>query len=278
MSMSIIVPLDGSPFAERGLPIASKLARRSGGSITLFTGRDAGVPADIDEYLDRQAARFDIQAKHKSDDHHDIPLSLANFAAAHGDPVIVMSSRGPNGIDDVVIGSITAETLRLTDTPVLLLGPHLESGPSPTDSDYETLLVCLDGSPEAEAILPVAERWAKLLSLKVWIVQVVEPDASKIPALELGSETLNESGYVHRIATEMGGTMSIGFDVLHDRHPHHPAAAILRYAEALPRPIIAMATHGRTGLRRLAMGSVTMAVVRHATGPVLVIRPADRQN
>ena len=60
MSMSIIVPLDGSPFAERGLHIASKLARRSGGSITLFTGRDAGVPADIDEYL-QDEGRFTLR-------------------------------------------------------------------------------------------------------------------------------------------------------------------------------------------------------------------------
>ena len=272
MSMTIIVPLDGSPGAERELPIAAALARRSGGSVVLFTDRERGVPADIDGYLDAQGARFGVQAEHRLGETHDVPASLAALAAEHDDPVIVMSSRGPTGINEVVIGSITAETLRMTAAPVLLLGPHLSSEPLPTDHEFETLLLCLDGSHDAESIVPVAQRWAALLGLTTWVVQVVDPARS---SGIMNHEPIDESGYVHRIATRLGGhDVKAEFDVLHDDH-HHPARAILRYAEGLPRPIIAMTTHGRTGLRGIIAGDVTMNVVRHAVCPVLVVRPAS---
>lgn len=274
MTMTVIVPLDGSPSAERELPIAATLARRSGGSVVLFTARDSGVPVDVDGYLAQQESRFGVVAEHQISEHRDIPVSLAKIAETHDDPVIVMSSRGPNGINEVVIGSITADTLRLTDAPVLLLGPHVKIVPSPTDPPYETLIVCLDGSHGAESILPIAQRWAKLLGLTIWIVQVVDPSV-KLRVEGLAHEAVDESGYVHRVARKLSSAESeTEFDVLHE-DAHHPARALVRFAEGLPRPIIAMTTHGHTGLRGLVAGDVTMNVVRHATCPVLVVRPHD---
>ena len=274
MTMTVIVPLDGSPSAERELPIAATLARRSGGSVVLFTARDSGVPVDVDGYLAQQESRFGVVAEHQISEHRDIPVSLAKIAETHDDPVIVMSSRGRNGINEVVIGSITADTLRLTDAPVLLLGPHVKIVPSPTDPPYETLIVCLDGSRGAESILPIAQRWAKLLGLTMWIVQVVV-DTSAHRDEAFTHKAVEESGYVHRVARKFSSAeFETEFEVLHE-DAHHPARALVRFAEGLPRPIIAMTTHGHTGLRGLVAGDVTMNVVRHATCPVLVVRPHD---
>jgi len=54
----------------------------------------------------------------------------------------------------------------------------------------------------------------------------------------------------------------------------HPAPGILRYAEEHPVDLIAVATHGRGGLPRLFLGSVADKVLRAATVPILVVRPA----
>lgn len=273
MPMSIIVPLDGSSAAERALPVAATLARRSGGSVTFFTGLGAGVPADVDAYLNAQAERVGIVAKHEIGDAGDIATSLAALAASHSDSSIIMSSRAPTALDDVLVGSVTAEMLRLTTSPVLLLGPHLEQAAMPLADDYRTMLICVDGSAAAESMLPIAERWSELLGLTIWIVQVVAPGTAGDTSP--GHERLSEVAYVQRLASQLPGDHGeVEFDVLHD---YHPAKAILRFAAKLPRPIIAMTTHGRTGLRRFVMGSVTMSVLRHATGPVLVMRPTDMQ-
>ena len=50
-----------------------------------------------------------------------------------------------------------------------------------------------------------------------------------------------------------------------------PASGILRFASGLPGPVIVMASHGRTGLRRLALGSVTLDVLGRSPHPVLVV-------
>lgn len=81
---------------------------------------------------------------------------------------------------------------------------------------------------------------------------------------------LDESSYVARKAKSIGGPAE--WEVLHDPDP---AQAICRFAEALPASTLVLTTHGRGGLRRLAAGSVALAVIRDAPCPVLAFRPDE---
>ena len=277
MAATIIVPLDGSESAERALPVAGLIARRVAGSTVLVASREAGMPHDLEEYLVHQAKRFGLHGKHAAFETGGAAEAISTVVTNHADPLIVMSSRGPRAIDEMIVGSVTSEVLHRVDCPLLLLGPHVGHSEGLPDAapEYSTLLLCVDGSTTAEAAVAVARRWAADLNLTAWVIQVLEPSkGSKGQKGDLLShEFVNEAAYVARTAQgfERAG-IETGYDVLHDSHP---AAAIVRKAEELPNPIIAMATHGRTGLSRITMGSVAMAVVRHATCPVLVIRPTE---
>jgi nucleotide-binding universal stress UspA family protein len=267
MIRSIIVPLDGSHESERALGVAASLSKRTDASVVLFTDCESGVPFDVDAYMDTAAKRFGIRAEHRSSRIHDVGGSLADIAAHHPDAIIVMGSHGPTGFDEVVIGSVTAATLHATDSPVLLLGPHLTEVPA-HGACFETIITCVDGSPASEVILPAVRNLAKAINASVHIIQMVDP-AEVERAKGSYSEPLNELTYVRRVAqTILDRGIRATYDVVHDKHP---SEAILNYAQTQPAPIIAMASHGRTGLRRMTLGSVAMTVVRHATCPVLVV-------
>jgi nucleotide-binding universal stress UspA family protein len=266
MIRSIIVPLNGSHESERALGVAASLSKRTAASVILFTDRESGVPFDVDAYMDMASHRFGVRAEHRSSQTHDVGGSLADIAAHHPDSVIVMGSHGPTGFDEVVIGSVTAATLHATDSPVLLLGPHLTEVPEP-GACYETIVACVDGSPASEAILAPVQQLAQAIHASVHIIQVV--DLKEVERAKGSfSEPLNETAYVRRLAqTMLDRGVRATYDVVHDVHP---SDAILNYTQTQSAPIIAMASHGHTGLRRLTMGSVAMNVVRHATCPVLV--------
>lgn len=270
MIQTIIVPLDGSGSSERALGVAASLSKRSGASVILFTDNEPGVPVDVDAYMDLAATRFGITAEHRSSRSHDVGGSLAAIAANHCDSLIVMGSRGPTGFDEVIIGSVTAATLHATDAPVLLLGPHL-ADLSENDVFYENIIMCVDGSAESEAILPAVQQLAQAIDARVTIVQVVDLEEVERAKGAL-REPLNELVYVRRLAqTLIDQGVRVTYDVVHDARA---SDAILNFSRTQSSPIIAMATHGHTGLRRVAMGSVAMHVVRRATCPVLVTRTA----
>ncbi len=267
MIRSLIVALDGSHESERALGVAASLSKRTAASVILFTDCESGVPFDVDAYMDMAAHRFGVRAEHRSSKNHDVGGSLADIAAHHPDSIIVMGSHGPTGFDEVVIGSVTSATLHATDSPVLLLGPHVTEVPE-KGACYETIITCVDGTSASEVILPTVQNLAQAINASVHIIQVV--DLAEVERAK-GSygEPLNELAYVRRVAqTVLDRGIRATYDVVHDTHP---SQAILNYARTQPAPIIAMASHGHSGLRRLTSGSVAMTVVRHVPCPVLVV-------
>ena len=273
MPVTIVVPLDGTTYADRALPVADLIARRSGGSIVLVAKKGDAMPLDLDGFLDVHANRLRINASHAVFNTGTADEAISAVAARHPNAIVVMASHGHTAIGEIVLGGVTARVLHDVKAPVLLLGPHVDVAGDAEKKPlaFATMLVCVDGSKTGEAAVALARRWATTLALNAWIVQVIDP-----PDFPLGAppahERVNEAGYVAGLAHELEkGGITTGYDVLHDAHP---ARAIVRFARGLPNPIIAMATHGRTGLSRIAMGSVAMDVVRHANCPVLVSRPS----
>ena len=156
---------------------------------------------------------------------------------------------------------------------------------------HERILVALDGSKEGEAALPVIERLITKLapeikvevtllgvvaSLTHWVVvgeasapisytdqelKLIEQQVSDY--LEKAGESLRSKGAIVNTRVSAGNA----------------AEEILKAADESNADMIAMSTHGRSGLSRLAFGSVTDKVLRGATVPVLTVRaPADTVN
>lgn len=134
------------------------------------------------------------------------------------------------------------------------------------------ILVPLDGSPLAEAILPVAEEWAKeegaevilLRALLAYHVPGRDDTEAQVRVVEDGEAYLKEMAE----GLERRGLKRVRWVIWYDEPARAIAEAVARYEVDL----IAMATHGRSGLSRLLLGSVAEAVVRSARVPVLLLR------
>jgi nucleotide-binding universal stress UspA family protein len=257
---TIVVPLDGASFAERALEPAARLARDIGAELVAMMV--VGQP-DYEQgwqYLERLTATVDVPTRTPYLLVADDPAEcVANAGEAPG-ALIVMTSHARSRAPHAVLGSVAEKVVRELVSPVLVIGPRF----APTETwPRGRVVVPLDGSETAEAILPAVREWCATLGSDAWMVSVVDP------ADDL-SDTGADAGYVRHVAErlERDGVRT-GWDVLHDSDP---ACSIVTYA-ADQAEVIAMATHGRTGLGRIALGSVAARVLHEATCPVLVLRP-----
>jgi nucleotide-binding universal stress UspA family protein len=142
---------------------------------------------------------------------------------------------------------------------------------------YERVLIPLDGSELAEAILPFAEQVAGPLDAEVVLLRVVEPPS---PITELGANgvigpdalflrQLEAKRYLEAVADRLAARGVRARAVL---GLGTPASEIVETAKAERADLVAMTTHGRTGLRRAIFGSVANEALRSAAVPVLAIR------
>jgi nucleotide-binding universal stress UspA family protein len=296
----VLVPLDGSELAERAVPVAVELVRRGGAELRLVHVHTAitaepihveGLPV-IDEqmrslrsqheqaYLERASRRL-AGGVRVSVDLLDGPV--ATTLAAHAEScragLIVMTTHGRGGFERLWMGSVADEIVRVSRVPLLLVRPEPGPGPGP----LRRILVPLDGSSLAEGILEHATRLALLAEGELVLLAVVllrapvawVPDpalAAALPEEDVVGERKRAQEYLEGVAVRLAATgvgvrtrVEIGAAV---------TPAILDVARAEQADAVALATHGRSGLVRLALGSVADKVVRASRTPVLLFRPA----
>jgi len=263
----ILVPLDGSPTAERALTPALALATRTGVPLRVLQRALTWDTELAAEYLagvaDRYAGVTDVETQVVDRE------SIADAIIDGLEPgtLVCMSSHGRGGVARAVMGSVAEALLRTLDRPALVVGPHV----SDTFSFAGRIVACIDGSGESECTLEPARRWAATLGLPLWLMEVAEPGP---PPEWITNGDAMESAHVARLARRLGHVE--GWDVLHDKHPAH-ALAQMAASGAEPTALLVMATHGRTGWDRLRLGSVTTATVHAATVPVLVVPAAPAE-
>jgi nucleotide-binding universal stress UspA family protein len=267
---AVMVPLDGSAFAETALDPASAVAGLAGVPLVLSRwSRDFPHAVQDRYYLMRMAGRPGgaemPRIVNRTAADGPVPDVLVADATAES-ALICMASHGRSGVGQAVLGSVTEEVLRQTRRPVLVVGPRFQAT---TALAGKRLLVCLDGSKHAERVVPVASAWATRFNMELWLVESVSPD--DWPAAGAGSPAgdVMETGYVASVAAAVG--RDVNYDVL---HAAHPADAIVSAAQDWPVGLVAMATHGRSGWSRIRMGSVAMQVVHRAPCPVLLVGAA----
>jgi nucleotide-binding universal stress UspA family protein len=257
----IVVPLDGSRFAERAVGPAVELANATDAQLLFVTVGDderlGGYVRDEARTVARPVATvFTAEA--------DDPAAFITAMAAP-DTLISMATHGRTGVRRAAVGSVAEAVLRGTAEPVLLSGPVAWRELPASGAE---ILVCLDGSDRAEAILPSVRDWAKTLDMHVWLASAVSPDASA-RRRQVDYDVL-ESGYLAAKAHDLGlASGQVDWDVLHSPHP---GRALVGMARRIGASVVAMATHGRTGLARVVLGSIAMEMVHDAPCPVLVAR------
>ncbi|MBM3933611.1 MAG: universal stress protein [SAR202 cluster bacterium] len=298
---SILVPLDGSPQAEAVIPYVYAIAASLSARVMLLhvIGGSRAVAgklkseAEQQQYLERIQSRSYQAAQHyllqQVGKMKDAGIQ-ADSAVAMGDPssviveyggdvrpdLIAVSAHGRSG-DGVLMGSVASHLVQNSRSPLLLV-PKLD--PAKTALGFvEEIIVALDTSEMAETVLPLVHEVAMGLKARATLVLSIP----KLSQLYLGPEMVSHpqdildksereaSAYFTEIAMRMHSEgVATGWKVLHGE----PANAIVEHARNRPNSMIAIATHGRSGIGRWVMGSVTEKVVHASAVPVLVYRPA----
>jgi nucleotide-binding universal stress UspA family protein len=144
---------------------------------------------------------------------------------------------------------------------------------------YRRVLVPLDGSPVAEAILPFIERIAGPLDMEIVLVRVVP--LTSLGAMELTRQAGAEEPFIkEQEARQYLEPLAEGLTAKGVRADGrvrlgHPPAEIVAVAKEVGADLIAMTTHGRSGLGRLLFGSVAEEVLRSAPVPVFLMRMTE---
>jgi nucleotide-binding universal stress UspA family protein len=249
---TLVVPVDQTPLSEAALPVASTLAARLGASVRLVTVTSPGVdPYDDERYLKSLIGSFNVPVTCQVLWGNDVDDAILEVG---GDPEILvcMGAHGRTGLR-LVLGSVSEPLIRKSRGPVVLVGPNVVA-PPPLDR----MVVCLDGSPLAERVLAPALRLARRLDCHVELLHVAGNDASH----EMHS-------YLQGIAARVGGVHA--HVAVHLAAHTDPARVIAEHAAHSRTGLVAMTTHGRTGVPRALFGSVTQSVVHRALCPVLVV-------
>ncbi len=297
MLRSIVVPLDGSAWAEQALGAAGSIAKRTHGEIRLVhvhsptrafepaevgdeaVEADTAVRAHLEEYLGRLARRLMRETG------VDVSFGVAEGAIAPeilsvaleaGADLVVMTSHGHGGPAHAWLGSVADAVIRQSKAPVLVIRPGMGAVPSGA-AQFRRILVPLDGTVESEEALEparalVAVTGAELLLLAVVTlpIQIGEPPVTVCGSAEPAEDYRRASDYLERLAAGVGRAAAVRVLV---RESLHPAAAILEVAAEKDIDLVVMAKHGRSRLQRMAMGSVSDKVLRGAAQPVLLVRP-----
>ena len=297
MYTRILVPLDGSETAEKALPYARAFAGNLKVPVELLGVIDISHYASGDrvryldalidaailrnqEYLKRVATTF-AGARVESTVEGGAPAeAIVTKAAGNKGTLIVMATHGRSGLKRWLLGSIAEKVLRGASNPALLVRA---SGETETEGEVTPtrIIVPLDGSELAEAALTTVVELARALKLKVVLLRaysvkaIMYSDEDNLhDSNEIAAELKNEATrYLDHWA---GRLKSEGCaDVLPIVSEGDAAETIIEVAEGAPNSLIAMCTHGRSGVKRWVLGSVTEKVIRHAGNPVLVLRVAD---
>ena len=306
--LPMLVPLDGSTRAESALPIARHLAECLGTSLLLarvvtpmpvpyvapYTSMppDAYYPAmslppetyqnvlqdeqqQVDTYLEAQAqslTKSGVAARAVRAEGDPAPALLEICTKKHVG-MVVMTTHGHTGLARIALGSVADQLVRESHLPVLLLRSH---GASSETSEEETTdgrqldhaLVPLDGSTLAEAALPLVEELARARAIRrITLLRVVSFSADE-PA-QTGARS-----YLQTRAAELKARLASDECDVYPflREGTAPSEKIIDQADA-EQCLVVMATHGRSGVKRLLLGSVADQVVRSGHMPVLLIRP-----
>jgi nucleotide-binding universal stress UspA family protein len=257
---TIVVPLDGSALADRAVPVATALARPSGGRIVLLAVACDDRTAAMRSHLDEVAAGLtEVPVSTVVAGGREVSDAIVDVAAAHH-ASICMTTHGRGGLRWAMLGSVAEQVVAASARPVLLVGPHCAPdwtpGPGP-------VVVAHDGAPIGDTLLGTACAWARHLDTSLLLATVIHPldaeDAARPDALFADPEARIRA---HGCAVD---------HLVVQRH--FPAGVLADLAVERKAPLVVMGSHGRHGLERLVLGSTTTTVLDLVPCPVLAAPP-----
>lgn len=279
----VLVPLDGSEVSESVLAHLPRLLRNADAEVILLR---ADYPPPVESYVSITDAVLDVARHYLEGVRARLAAqgfrvrTVARVSSAAGAILqvvreqkvshVAMATHGRTGFKRLLLGSVAERVIRASPVPVIVVRPGLPPAAPPRN-----LLVPLDGTDFSSAVLPEAMDLSRRFGARVVLLHVLErvefgrfrrsSEPSRPDGRERGEERLRRASEWCR---------QRGIDTLPLLEEGSPPAVILNVCRFNAIDMIAMATHGRSGIPRLMAGSVTERVLRGAAVPVLVVRAA----
>jgi nucleotide-binding universal stress UspA family protein len=293
----IVVPLDGSTFAEAALPLAMALSRKTRAAIHIvsvvepipafaYDEWEAAAREWSEDYLEKVAERVrgasDGEVTTGLRSGHVVETLLTEAGAKHAD-LIVMATHGRGALSRAWLGSVADAIMRQANMPVLFVRPREDKAPTTIPAGgFETILVPLDGSELSEEALEHATEFGELFGSAYHLTRIVAypldiaspylPYTVQMNQNILTDAKASAAEYLEERADSMRRRgLRVTTSVAVDAQAGH---GILSEADEVGCDLMAMATHGRSGMGRLVLGSAADKVLRGTQVPLLLYRPA----
>ncbi len=290
MYEKILLALDGSKTAEMVIPYVEEIAAKLGSQIILVSVAESKTTVTdhfyrsylepITEQVQRQlkdwGAREEVKVQNKvllgkpADE-------ILRYADENNVGLIAMTSRGSSVRGPWLLGSVATQILRATGKPVLLIRAPATNVALRQKGLVKRILVPLDASKLGEAAIPWTEALASALGAELVLFQVVEPERTWTGEVYYATPQEEESRKISAISYLDGVGKPLkdrGLSVSCAAGLGSPADQIIDYAKANTIDLIAMCTHGRSGIGRWVFGSVTDKVLHAGDTAVLIARQA----
>ncbi len=281
----IVVPLDGSLTAEAVLPQVRRLLYRNDSEVILVRAvvpppvensmmvAEAGLGAAREYLLGKKEALEGAGARVKAVVRVGSPLGVVlEVAEEEKATLIAIATHGATGLSRMIMGSVAEALLRKTPIPVLAVRPFWSYDLVPKGGTefkpIRNILYTVDGSDLSAAALPGILELAELFESRIVLLRVLEPKKGK-PASQ--QECEDAEAQLKRLAKTIEKK---GVETLRVLEAGNPIEQILKAVKANDIDLLALTTHGRGGISRAILGSVTEEVLRQASVPVLVTRNA----
>lgn len=282
----IVVPLDGSLTAERILPHVRRVLYRNDSELILV---QAVPPPPVEgaltiaeaqlgaarEYVVGQKERLEqagVRVKHVVEVGYPASVIL-DVVKREKATLVAMATHGSSGIKRFVFGSVAEAVIRRSPVPVLLVRPFWSYELTPElpveQAPIRNVLVPVDGSDLSVASLPGIVEFADLFNSRVVLLRALEGKGKAAPSTEEKAEAEKQlRALAHSIEKKGVETLSL-------IEQGKPVEKILGAVQKHKIDLVAMTTHGRSGVSRAVTGSVTEQVLRHAMVPLLVTRSQE---
>lgn len=297
MYTRLLIPLDGSKTAEAALPYGRTLARTLKIPVELLSIVDIAVLASqgfrgsgyfepiaaesarsAEEYLNRIAKTFpdhEVKCTVEKGKAEDVIIEKAGSNAT----LTAMATHGRSGFNRLLLGSVAEKVLRSSINPVLLIRASEETR-SEGQAILRSVIVPLDGSELAEIVISPVVQLANALKLEVLLLRAYHIPVTTYAGMEDSypvdyeriSVALRDEAqsYLESKVTEIkrNGIEKVSFAIAEGS----AAGEIVGLGQRTSDNLIAMCTHGRSGVKRWLLGSVTEKVIRLSGDPVLIVR------
>jgi nucleotide-binding universal stress UspA family protein len=282
MDRIILVPLDGSRETEAILPMIQRVATVRDQVHFLHVVPSIPAPAGFSVqhvlgFLEQALTYLQVTRTKWLPDQHGLDLVRA------GDPVqeilgvaleknvtlIAMATRGRTGVSRLLLGSVASEVVKKSQLPVLLVRPDVAGAARPV----RKILLAVEGTEASHDLLETVKSLAGSTKAEIILFHAVAPVNDPSPQWNPGTPLSIRTTPEHRLQ-ELADRLEEQGYVAWPLVKGGPAAdTILGEARRLEVDLVALATHGRSGLDRIFEGSTAEGVLRRAGVPVLLQKP-----